>query len=85
MIYEKVLSKISGPTKTTVTFGWREFCNKEFVIFTGSYCGVQDKEDEIGEACSMHWKLHTYEVLLSAQEDLRCLGLFSKMISLLIS
>jgi len=54
MIYEKVLSKISGPTKTTVTFGWREFCNKEFVIFTGSYCGVQDKEDEIGEACSMH-------------------------------
>ena len=55
------------------------------VIFTGSYCGVRVKEDEMGGACSMHCRLHIYEVLLAAQEELRCLGLYSEMVCLLIS
>ena len=55
--------EISEPTKTAVTFGWRELCNEEFVIFTDYYCGVQVKDDEMGGACSMHCRLHTYELL----------------------
>jgi hypothetical protein len=55
------------------------------VIFTGSYCGVRVKEDEMGGACSMHCILDVYEVHLAAQEELRCLGLFSEMVSTLIS
>jgi hypothetical protein len=55
------------------------------VIFTGSYCGVRVKEDEMGGACCMHCILHIYEVLLAVQEELRCLGLFIEMVCLLIS
>jgi hypothetical protein len=55
------------------------------VIFTGSHCGEQVKENEMGRECSMHCRLQIYAVLLSAQEELRCLGLFSEIVSLLIS
>lgn len=55
------------------------------MIFTGSYCGARVNEHEMGGACGMHCRLRIYEVLSSAQEELRCLALFSEMVSLLIS
>jgi hypothetical protein len=56
---------------------------RSVVIFTGSYFGVRVKEDEIGRSRGTHCRLHIYEVLLSAQEKLRSLGLFSEIVNLL--
>jgi hypothetical protein len=55
-VLRRVLRETFGPTRTTVTFGLREFCTGERHDFTDSYCVVQVKEDEIGGPYGMRYR-----------------------------
>jgi hypothetical protein len=54
----EVVRRIFGLKREEVTGGWRNHIMRRFIIctFQQYYHGDKIKEDEVGGACSAHWK-----------------------------
>jgi hypothetical protein len=51
----RVLTKVFGPERDEVTEEWRRLHSEELHdVYSSQYYGDQDKEDEMGGACSMN-------------------------------
>jgi hypothetical protein len=74
----RVLRRIFGPKRDEVTGGWRKLYNEEFHNLYSSPSiikNVQDKEDEMGRACSTNGeKRNAYRILVGKPERKRPLG-----------